>query len=336
MRRLWLLFISLCGLAFAQREALRIGDGVLSPKLLRQVEPVYPSQAIKARVQGSVVLGLVIDEKGEPGGIEIISPLGFGLEEEAIECVRKWRFAPGTKNGKPVPVYAVIEVNFRLLGSWLDAGAEKRRSEFNLALSNLRRDDAMSKERGLQSLQKLAKDKYAAAEGLLGFFYFTGKELPKDEAKGLQLLEQSGKKDEPFALAELGKMYLSGIGVPESKQKGIAMLKKASVMGSSWAQFNLGKLYQDGADVEKDLAFAKRQFRLCASKGDAACQYHLGKLMLVDGALERDRIQAISWLDLAGKKLPEAAAIAATAKAGLTPTQIKWTENLKGQLVRKQ
>lgn len=235
-----------------------------------------------------------------------------------------------------MPVYAVIEVDFRLLGSWSDAGAEKRRSEFNLALSNLRRDDAISKERGLQSLQKLAKDKYAAAEGLLGFFYFTGKEFPKDEAKGLRLLEQSAKKDDPYALAELGKMYLSGIGVPESKEKGIAMLKNASVMGSSWAQFNLGKLYQDGAGVEKNIAFAKRQFRLCASNGDAACQYQLGKLMLVNGALERDRIQAISWLDLAGKKLPEAAAIAATAKAGLTPTQIQWTENLKRQLIRKQ
>ena len=58
--------------------------------------------------------------------------------------------------------------------------------------------------------------------------------------------------------------------------------------------------------------------------------------MLVDGALERDRIQALSWLDLAGKTYPGAAAIAATAKAGLTPTQIKWTENLKSQLIRKR
>ncbi len=212
-----------------------------------------------------------------------------------------------------MPVYAVIEVNFQLQGSWSNEGAEKRRSAYNLALSNLKRDDPPSKERGLLSLQKLAKDKYAAAEALLGFYYFNGKELPKNEAKGLQLLQQSAKKNEPFALAELGKMYLSGIGLPKDKEKGIAMLKNASVMGSSSAQFSLGRFYEEGQDVEKNLASAKRQFRLCATKGDAACQYELGRLMLIEGALERDRIQAIAWLDLAGKTYPGAAATAATA-----------------------
>ena len=77
MRLLWLLFISLSGLAFAQREALRIGDGVSSPKLLRKVEPSYSSHAIGARVQGSVVLGLVIDENGEFGDIENHQSVGF-------------------------------------------------------------------------------------------------------------------------------------------------------------------------------------------------------------------------------------------------------------------
>ena len=38
-----------------------------------------------------------------------------GLDEKAIEAVQKWRFKPGVKDGKPVPVAATVEVNFRLL-----------------------------------------------------------------------------------------------------------------------------------------------------------------------------------------------------------------------------
>jgi TonB family protein len=45
----------------------------------------------------------------------VIRSLGLGLDQKAIEAVQKWRFKPGQKDGKPVPVSANIEVNFRLL-----------------------------------------------------------------------------------------------------------------------------------------------------------------------------------------------------------------------------
>jgi protein TonB len=62
-----------------------------------------------------VVLQLVVDEKGMPGQIRVVRPLGLGLDQKAIEAVAKWRFKPGTKDGKPVAVIATIEVKFRLL-----------------------------------------------------------------------------------------------------------------------------------------------------------------------------------------------------------------------------
>jgi protein TonB len=95
--------------------AYRIGGGVSQPTLLSKVEPEYSEEARKAKFQGAVILQIVVDEKGLPRDIKIIRPLGLGLDQKAVEAVEKWRFTPGKKDGKPVPVYAQIEVNFRLL-----------------------------------------------------------------------------------------------------------------------------------------------------------------------------------------------------------------------------
>jgi protein TonB len=62
-----------------------------------------------------VVLYVVVDEKGQPRDLRVVRPLGLGLDEKAIEAVMKWKFRPGFKEGKAVPVAATIEVNFRLL-----------------------------------------------------------------------------------------------------------------------------------------------------------------------------------------------------------------------------
>lgn len=95
--------------------AYRIGGGVTAPSVLSKVEPEYSEEARKAKWQGTVVLSLVVDEAGTAQNIKVSKSLGLGLDQKAIEAVLKWRFRPGMKDGKPVPVYATIEVNFRLL-----------------------------------------------------------------------------------------------------------------------------------------------------------------------------------------------------------------------------
>ena len=93
----------------------RIGAGVNVPVIVSRVEPEYTEQARNANWQGTVLLQVTVDENGVPQDIQIVRALGLGLDQKAIEAVQKWRFKPALLNGKPVPVSASIEVNFRLL-----------------------------------------------------------------------------------------------------------------------------------------------------------------------------------------------------------------------------
>ena len=90
-------------------------DEVVSPRLLHKVEPSYAPEAREALLEGTVVLQIEIWEDGRMHNPRVLSGLGMGLDERAIEAVRQWRFAPGTKNGEPVRVTAQVEVSFRLL-----------------------------------------------------------------------------------------------------------------------------------------------------------------------------------------------------------------------------
>lgn len=93
----------------------RPGGGVSNPVPIYRPEPQYSEEARKAKWGGTVTLSLVVDETGHTTDIHVLKPLGLGLDQKAIEAVSKWLFKPGMKDGKPVKVYAQIEVTFRLL-----------------------------------------------------------------------------------------------------------------------------------------------------------------------------------------------------------------------------
>ena len=95
--------------------AYRIGGDVSAPILVSKVEPEYSEEARKAKYSGEVLLSIVVDAAGTPRDIHVIRPLGLGLDEKAIEAVRKWRFRPGLKRGRAVATQAQVIVNFRLL-----------------------------------------------------------------------------------------------------------------------------------------------------------------------------------------------------------------------------
>ena len=100
----------------AQSTVYKPGDGVSLPKVVREVKPKYTPQAMEAKIQGSVWLECVVNELGDVSDVQVTRSLDkeYGLDEEAIAAARQWKFEPGRKDGKPVPVRVTIELTFTL------------------------------------------------------------------------------------------------------------------------------------------------------------------------------------------------------------------------------
>jgi TonB family protein len=105
---------SLVETSAAPAERIAIGR-VSAPVPTYKPEPEYSEEARKAKWAGSVRLNLVVDPEGFVIQMMTEQMLGYGLDAKAMEAVKAWRFKPGIKDGKAVPVKAAIEVNFRLL-----------------------------------------------------------------------------------------------------------------------------------------------------------------------------------------------------------------------------
>jgi TonB family protein len=94
---------------------MKVGTGVKAPSLLSKVEPQYSDEARSLKVAGTVLMKVVIDTDGLAKNIELVKGQGHGLDEKAAQAIALWKFKPGESGGAPVPVLALVEVNFRLM-----------------------------------------------------------------------------------------------------------------------------------------------------------------------------------------------------------------------------
>ncbi len=108
-----LLLLLMTTVSFAEK-IYKIGPGIVPPKVLEKTEPNYTDQARSAKLEGTVALVMVVGTDQRAHDIKVTKSLDPGLDASAVASIKAWRFQPGSKNGKPVPVRAVIEVNFRL------------------------------------------------------------------------------------------------------------------------------------------------------------------------------------------------------------------------------
>ena len=91
-----------------------VGGGVSPPRQIYAPEPEFSEEARKAKYQGVCTLGLIVGTDGRPSNIRVLSSLGMGLDEKAIEAVKMWKFEPAMKDGHPVRVEIAVEVDFHL------------------------------------------------------------------------------------------------------------------------------------------------------------------------------------------------------------------------------
>lgn len=94
----------------------RPGDGVTSPILIHETKPNYTGEAMRARVQGLVVMECVVEPDGSVGPVRVtrsVDPV-YGLDDVAVRTLKQWRFRPGMKDGAPVRVALIVEMSFTL------------------------------------------------------------------------------------------------------------------------------------------------------------------------------------------------------------------------------
>lgn len=103
--------------ALKEGDLVELTPDVMKPVILNRVEPVYPRRAVQKKVQGTVILRVLISEEGNPANVEVLRNAGTstGLAEAAIDAVKKWKFRPAVKEGKRVKVWMTYPIVFRLV-----------------------------------------------------------------------------------------------------------------------------------------------------------------------------------------------------------------------------
>ena len=93
----------------------RPGGGASTPTVLREVKPRYNAEAMRLRIQGSVILEAVVQRDGTLRDIRVVRSLDpSGLDQEAVLAAEQWRFSPGRVAGEPVDVLVTIVLDFRI------------------------------------------------------------------------------------------------------------------------------------------------------------------------------------------------------------------------------
>jgi protein TonB len=114
----WCAVLLAVAVVYAQDPATiyKPGNGVSLPEATRQVKAEYTEEAKANRIEGNVVLDVVVLADGGIGEVNVEKSLDsiYGLDRNAVAAMKKWKFKPGTKDGKPVAVRVNVAMTFSL------------------------------------------------------------------------------------------------------------------------------------------------------------------------------------------------------------------------------
>jgi protein TonB len=96
------------------RGPVRIGGQIEAPTLVHRVEPFYPPFAVKARLEGVVILEAIVDRDGTVTDVKVLRTAGALLDREAMAAVRRWRYSPLMLNGRRERFILTVTLSFHL------------------------------------------------------------------------------------------------------------------------------------------------------------------------------------------------------------------------------
>lgn len=335
--------VGLWAQAVPEPELVRVGPGVTAPVLVKKVEPAYSKEALEAKISGAVVVEMVVSAEGVPGRIRVLRPLGYGLDEAAVEAVSQWRFMPAKREGVPARMAATIEVRFWPGKAASNPDEERRRKQYSEAYRTLTREGAGAGARGeaVRMLLELAEQGHPAAMYAVGFSKLGEAgalaEIEKDTPGGIALLEKAAAARFAPALYFQAMRRIRGDGGPGDAKEGLRLMQEAARRGSPQAQFYVGLRFEKGMDgLAADLGKAELLYRQCSYAKIAECQYNLGRVLL--GHPDRhwqDPVTGVAWLERAGEGgITQARMLAARARDLMTPEQKAAVDRVKATLPR--
>jgi TonB family protein len=304
------------------------------PVVVHMVEPSYSDEARENHFEGRTVLQVVIDTNGLPTQIKVLSPLGMGLEQKAIECLQKWRFKPGLKNGTPVPVTSTIELNFRMHGSGNSNtrfnSIETARTQYNMGVGALKGVDGKPDyAKAVELFLKAGSAGFAPAQFALTKIYLDGVGLPRDPHQAAEWCDKAAKQGLDQAEFMAGVLAANGEGVPRDESVAAKWYRKAAEQGHLKAEYNLGIAYESGRGIKQDYREAIKWLRKSADRGLADSQYELGLLYRDGNGVQKDPVTALLWLTESANQSFNPAVIARSQLAEtMSPGEIAAMERL--------
>jgi TonB family protein len=95
-------------------QPVHLGGAVVPPQVLYRAEPEFSEEARRKKISGTVRVYLWVDENGDVSHVRVVQGVGYGLDEQAVDAVRQYKFKPATLNGEPVKVDLYIQVSFQI------------------------------------------------------------------------------------------------------------------------------------------------------------------------------------------------------------------------------
>jgi TonB family protein len=300
-----------------------VGEGVSAPKRIYTPDPQFSEAARRAKYQGTCVLDLIVDAQGRTRDVHVVRSLGMGLDENAVEAVKQWRFQPSMKDGRLVDVEINVEVNFHLYdqapaphagigdkatnagaGSGdtpvpvqpqpqppVDAGGSEGDAKRGQELFLTKHYDE-----AFPLLKRAAESGDAPSQSRLGFLYQDGLGTKKDYAEAVRWYQKSAEGGDAMGMNDLGTMYQRGWGVPaQDNQQALMWYRKAAAAGNATAMSNLGFMYNRGIGVSRDYQQAFAWYRKSAEAGNAQAMNYVGEMYQAGIGVTGDVDQAVYW-----------------------------------------